>query len=87
MYAEFCATDTLTFVKDIQDADFSDMFMVSCDVNSLFTNIPLSETIDLAVIAIFESNTGLDLKLSKTELRNFLILLLVKLIFFKLLLL
>ena len=40
------------------------------DVASLFTTIPLSETIDLAVNAIFESNTGLDLKLSKTELKE-----------------
>ena len=46
------------------------MFMVSYDVTSLFTNIPLSETIDLVVNAIFESNTGLDLKLSKTELKE-----------------
>ena len=44
--------------------------MVSYDVASLFTNIPLSETIDLAVSAIFESNTGLDLELSKTELKE-----------------
>ena len=46
------------------------MFMVSYDVASLFTNILLSGTIDLAVNAIFESNTGLDLKLSKTELKE-----------------
>ena len=51
----------------IQDADFSDMFMASYDVSGLFTNIPSSETIDLAVNAIFESNTGLDLKLCKIE--------------------
>ena len=44
--------------------------MVSYDVASLFTNIPLSETIDLAVNAISESNTGLDLTLSKTELKE-----------------
>ena len=43
---------------------------VSYDVTSLFTNIPLPETIDLAVDAIFESNTALDLKLSKTELKE-----------------
>ena len=30
--SEFCATDTFSFVKEIQDADFSDMFMVSYDV-------------------------------------------------------
>ena len=31
---EFCATGTFTFAKDIQDADFSDMFMASDDVTS-----------------------------------------------------
>ena len=53
--SEFCATDTFSFVREIQDIDFSDMFLVSYDVTSLFTNIPLSETIDLAVNAIFDS--------------------------------
>ena len=59
--------DTFTFVKDIQEDNFSDMLMVSYDVTitSPFTNIPLSETTELAVNAIFESNTGLNLKLSK----------------------
>ena len=33
--SEFCATDTFTFVKDIQDANFRDMFMVSYDVTRL----------------------------------------------------
>ena len=46
------------------------MFMISYDFNSFFTNIPLSETVDLAANAIFESNTGLDLKLSKIKLRE-----------------
>ena len=42
--------------------------MVLYDVTSLFTNIPLSQTnFDLAVNAIFESNTGLDLKLNKIQ--------------------
>lgn len=50
------------------------MFKVSYDVTGRFTNIPSSEIIDLAVNAIFESNTGLDLKLNKLqqkELFNF----------------
>ena len=48
--------NTFTFVKDIQDANFSDMFMVSYDVTiaSPFTNIPLSETIKLAVNAVLK---------------------------------
>ena len=61
---------SLLLSRDIQDADFSDMFMISYDFTSFFTNIPLSETVDLAVNAIFESNTGLDLKLNKIKLRE-----------------
>ena len=68
--SKFCATDTFSFVKEIQDADFGDMFMVSYDVTSIFTNIPLSETIDLAVNAIFENKAGLDLKFSKIQLKE-----------------
>jgi len=46
------------------------MFLVSYDGTSLFTNIPLSETIDLAVNAIFDSNTESHLKLSKIQLKE-----------------
>ena len=42
--------------------------MVSFDVESLFTNIPLDECIDLALIYISEGNP--DIQLSKPELRS-----------------
>ncbi len=42
--------------------------MISFDIESLFTNIPLEECIDLAVNYISKDNA--DLKLSKTELRS-----------------
>lgn len=42
--------------------------MVSFDVESLFTNIPLNECIDLAVKYVSEGNP--DLKLSTNELNN-----------------
>ena len=42
-------------------------FMVSFDMESLFTNIPLEECIDLAVRYISDGNP--DLKLSNTELK------------------
>ena len=45
--------------------------MVSFDVESLFTNIPLEECINLAVDYIPKGNT--DLQLTKTELRNLLL--------------
>jgi len=44
--------------------------MVSFNVESLFTNIPLNERIDLAVRYIKENNT--DIKLSATELKTLL---------------
>ena len=43
-------------------------FMVSFDVESLFTNIPLEKCIDLAVNYISEGNP--DLKLTESELRS-----------------
>ena len=63
---EHCATDTFTFAQDIQSLSMFDKFMVSFDVESLFTNIPLEKCIDLAVNYISEGNP--DLKLS--ELRS-----------------
>ena len=65
---EHCATDTLTFVQDIQSLSMFGKFKVSFDVEILFTNIPLGECIDLAVNYISEGNP--DLKLSKSELRR-----------------
>ena len=65
---EHCATDTFTFVQDIQSLSMFGKFMVSFDVESLFTNIPLEECIDLAVNYISEGNP--DLKISKPELRS-----------------
>ena len=64
---DYCVTDTFTFVQDIQSLSMYSKFMVSFDVESLFTNIPLEECIDLAVNYISEGN--LDIKLNKSELR------------------
>ena len=65
-----CTQDSFTFVNEIQDIPLSSNFMVSFDVESLFTNIPLNECIDLAVRYIKEDNT--DIKLSATELKTLL---------------
>ena len=45
---DYCTQDSFTFVKEVQEVSVSDHFMVSYDVFSLFTNIPLKETLDLA---------------------------------------
>ena len=42
--------------------------MVSYDVTSLFTNIPLNETIDLAIDLIFQDNPGI--KISRGDLKE-----------------
>ena len=75
----YCTQDSFSFVNEIQDIPLSGNFMVSFDVESLFTNIPLDECIDLAVRYIKEENT--DIKLSATELKTLLRLPQLKLIF------
>ena len=63
---------TITFsslVQELKTIDTSNKFMVSFDVVSLFTSIPLKESIDLAVSYILEGKKNL--KLSKTDLTKF----------------
>ena len=48
--------DSFTFVREIQNLRLSGNFMVSFDVESLFTNIPLNECIDLEVKYVSEGN-------------------------------
>ena len=66
----YCTQDSFTFVNEIQDIPLSGNFIVSFDVESFFTNIPLDECIDLAVRYIKEDNT--DIKLSAIELKTLL---------------
>ena len=52
--SNYCTQDSFTFVNEIQDIPLLVNFMVSFDIESLFTNIPLDECIDLAVCYIKE---------------------------------
>ena len=65
---DYSATDTFTFVQNIQSLSTSRKFVVSFDVESPFTNIPLEECIDLTVNYISEGDP--DIKLNKSELRS-----------------
>ena len=65
---DYCADDTFSFVQDVRNIDTNGHFMVSYDVTSLFTNIPLEETIELAVDLIFEKNPNI--KISRAELKE-----------------
>lgn len=64
---DHCTTDTFSFVEDLKKVRNSGKFMISFDVESLFTNIPLSETIELAVELMTER---LDLGITKPQLRK-----------------
>ena len=50
---DYSCEDTFTFVSRIKNATLSKRFLVSYDVSSLFTSIPLQETIDIAINLIF----------------------------------
>ena len=65
---DYCTQDSFSFVKEVQEVSVSDYFMVSYDVCSLFTNIPLNETIDLAVNIIFDNNKSMNI--TKPQLKK-----------------
>ena len=45
----------------MKDASLSKKFLVSYNVTSLFTNIPLQETTDIAINLIFNHNPNLNI--------------------------
>ena len=62
----YTVSDSFSFVQELTTIDVSNKYMVSFDVMSLFTNIPLNECIDLVVSYITKGN--IELKLSKDDL-------------------
>ena len=54
-------------MKEINDLFMHGKFVLSFDVESLFTKIPLEECINLAVKYITESNPGLKVKFAAKE--------------------
>ena len=65
---DYSCKDTFSFVSEIKNANLSKKFLVSYDVTSLFTNIPLQETIDIAINLIFNHN--LNVNITKKELKR-----------------
>ena len=64
----YSCKDTFCFVSQIKNANLSRKFLVSYDVTSFFTNIPLQETIDIAINLIFNHNPNLNI--TKKELKK-----------------
>ena len=58
-------------VSQIKNANLPGKFFVSYNVTSLFTNIQLQKTIDIAINLIFSRN--LNLSITKTEFKKLLI--------------
>ena len=63
-----CTKDSFTFCEEIKKVRATNRFLVSYDLCSLFTSIPLKETIDIAVNLLFEHNPGLNI--TKAELKK-----------------
>ena len=53
-----CTKDSFSFSEEIKKVRASKKFLFSYDVRSLFTNIPLTKTIDIAVYLLFEKHPG-----------------------------
>ena len=58
---DYCYKDTFSFVSQIKNVNLSKQFLVSYDVTSLFSNIPLLETIDISTNLIFNHNPKLNI--------------------------
>ena len=65
---DYSSKDTFSFVSQIKNANLSKIFLVSYNVTSLFTNIPLQETIDIAINLIFNHNPNLNI--TRKELKK-----------------
>ena len=55
---EFTLKDSFEFVKIICEQD-AGLFMASSDVDSLFANVPLEETINICVYELFKNNSSI----------------------------
>ena len=67
---QYTIKDSFTFAEELQSFD-SKLVMAGFDVDSLFTNIPLQETIDLSVENLFQDRSRAH-NLSKDSFRELL---------------
>ena len=58
---DYSCKDTFSFVSQMKNANLPKKCFVSYGVTSLFTNIPLQETIDIAINLIFNYNPNLNI--------------------------
>ena len=56
---DHCTKGSFLFCKEIKKVSSTNKFLISFDICSLFTRIPLNETIDLAVKLIFDNKPNI----------------------------
>ena len=67
---EYTVTDSFHFAEEICKQD-PNLYMASLDVDSLFTNIPLDETIDICIDSLYKADENTP-KISKDVFCNLL---------------
>ena len=67
---DFTIKDSFSFAEEVPSFDCA-YYMTSFDIESLFTNIPLEETINICVDKLFENNTKVN-NLTKESFRSLL---------------
>lgn len=70
--SEICTQDSLTIVNEIKELSPNGTFLLSFDVERLFTNIPRDESRDLAVEYIIDGNPSI--KPTNSELKQLFLL-------------
>ena len=69
--SEYTVKDSFSFAKELSDLRFRNCVMASFDVQSLFTNIPLSETIDICINELFQNDDEVE-GFSRKEMKDLL---------------
>ena len=64
----YCAKDSFSFCKEMQKVSSSNKFMMSYDVSSLFTSVPLKGTVQIVVNLIFDKYP--DLKIATQQIKK-----------------
>ena len=65
---DYSCKDTFSFVSQIKNANLPKEILISYDVTSLFTNITLQKTIDIAINLIFNHHPNLNI--TRKELKK-----------------
>jgi len=70
---EYTISDSFSLAELLHNTTFQQSFLTSFDINSLFTNIPIIETIDIIITSLFPSPSSTVSDLSLTQFKKLLI--------------